>query len=107
MHRPRFGWFLVGFASLAIVVLPHCAAAFAPNSLILNEANMVSGTKFLDQGNVDTAFGRVQGNGQNWLEFLVVQGDPKAGGGYSNTLDLRGWTINWSYDKDNLHQSVG
>ncbi len=41
------------------------------------------------------------------MEFLVAQGDPKPGGGFKNTLDLRGWTMHWSYDKDNLHASVG
>ncbi len=80
------------------------------NSLVLNEANTVSGDVYLDKGRGDPAFGglgRVQGNGQNWLEFLAVQGDPASGGSYKNTLDLRGWTIHWQYDKDNLHQSFG
>ncbi len=107
MHSVRFGSFLVGVASLVAAGWSQSATAFTPNALILNEANTVSGSKFLDGGNVDTSFGRVEGNGQNWLEFLVVQGDAKQGGGFTNTLDLRGWTINWSYDKDNLHQSFG
>ncbi|HEX3599661.1 MAG TPA: dockerin type I repeat-containing protein [Lacipirellulaceae bacterium] len=77
-----------------------------PNSLVLNEVNTVSGGNFLDKGRGDMTFGRVEGNGQNWLEFLVVQGDQTASG-YKHTLDLRGWTINWSYDKDNLHTQFG
>ena len=65
----------------------------------MNEANTVSGSAFLDSGNSDATYGRVEGNGQNWYELLVVQGDPKPGGGFKNTIDLRSWTINWSYDK--------
>ena len=104
MHRQRSGWFLVGLASFTAAVISQSAFAFDHNSLVLNEFNGVSGTKFLANGSAaDSGFGTVQGNGQNWLEFLVVQGDPKAGGGYKNTLDLRGWTINWSFDKDNAH----
>jgi hypothetical protein len=70
---------------------------------MLNEANTVSGGKYLDPTNSpvrkDSTFGRVQGNGQNWLEFLVVQGDDKGNGNFSNTLDLRGWRIDWLFNK--------
>jgi hypothetical protein len=69
--------------------------AAVPNSLVLNEANTVSNTAFLDEGRgrnrADLTLGRIQGNGQNWMELLVVQGDEKPGGGFKNTLDLRGW----------------
>jgi hypothetical protein len=34
------------------------------------------------------------------MELLVVQGDEKPSGGFSNTLDLRGWKIEWTYDKN-------
>src|SRR3954463_10247728 len=88
---------------LSLVLLgllqPLAASGAVPNSLMLNEANSVSGSNFLDKGRADTKLGRVEGNGQNWLEFLVVQGDPKPGGGFKNTLDLRGWTVDWAYDK--------
>lgn len=90
----------------AIIALSGGARAAAPNSFILNEANTVSGSQFLDKGRGDLAFGsannpagRVEGNGQNWIEFLVVQGDALPGGGLARTLDLRGWTFEWSYDK--------
>jgi len=72
-------------------------------SIILNEYNAVdnSGTTlaYLNGGSasangdgstpgaVDTRFGRVAGNGGDWVEF-VVTGDGSAG-----TTDLRGWTI--------------
>jgi hypothetical protein len=82
-------------------------AAAVANSLVLNEVNTVSSTAFLDMDRTngpprnrgDVIFGRVEGNGQNWLEFLVVQGDELGGGAFANTLDLRGWKLSWSYDK--------
>ena len=75
------------------------ARAAVRNSLMLNEANAVSGSKFLESNKFDTNLGRVQGNGQNWLEFLVVQGDELGGEAFSKTLDLRGWKLDWAYDK--------
>jgi hypothetical protein len=38
-------------------------------------------------GAVDTRFGRVAGNGGDWVEFVVT------GNGSAGTTDLRGWTI--------------
>ena len=92
----RISQILAGFGPWLVV-----ATAFAavPNSLILNEGNAVNGSKFLEGGAADATLGRLEGNGQNWLEFLVVQGDDLGSGAFANTLDLRGWTINWSYDK--------
>ena len=100
MRAVKFDRRIVGILVLLIgLVIEHSADGAVPNSLMLNEANTVSGSNFLDKGRADSTLGRVEGNGQNWLEFLVVQGDPKAGGGFANTLDLRGWTIEWAYDK--------
>jgi hypothetical protein len=91
---------ILGMISLVPGLTAHSAV---PDAMILNEANTVSGDKYLDATKnptrADPTYGRVQGNGQNWLEFLVVQGDDKGGGAFSNTLDLRGWRLNWSYDK--------
>ena len=106
MRTLRFHGLLLGFAA-AIFFAPRSALCAVPNSLILNETNTVSGSKFLDKGHPDTAFGRVEGNGQNWFEFLAVQGDPLPGGGFKNTLDVRGWTIDWSYNKDNANVQYG
>ena len=53
--------------------------------LILNEYNCVSGSNLLDNDNSDTFFGRVEGNGDNWIE-LVVTGDH---------ADIRGWQLRW------------
>lgn len=89
---------LIGF------VKPARTYAAVPNSLILNEANTISGDNYLDASKSptrsDRTFGRVQGNGQNWLEFMDVQGDDVGSGQFKNTLDLRGWKLNWSYDKN-------
>jgi prepilin-type N-terminal cleavage/methylation domain-containing protein/prepilin-type processing-associated H-X9-DG protein len=60
----------------------------------MNEVNMVSGDDFLEKEKLDNALGRIEGNGQNWWEFLVIAGDPG-----KNTIDLRGWKVEWSYHK--------
>jgi hypothetical protein len=70
----------------APVVLP------ASSEVLVNEANAVGGTDFLaetaDAGDgQDTFFGRVAGNGGDWLELVVV------GNGTAGTVDLRGWKI--------------
>ncbi|WP_442483112.1 dockerin type I repeat-containing protein [Aeoliella sp. SH292] len=97
---------LLAFACLLSNSAAETMAA-APNAFILNEANAISGERFIDKGRGDPYFsspassvGRVQGHGQNWFEFLVVQGDELPGGGFSKGLDLRGWTLEWSYDKN-------
>lgn len=81
------GWLLLG------TLIPAVAQA-VPQTLIMNEANAVSGGDYLGGGRSDPALGRVQGNGQNWFEFLVAGAD--AG---KNTLDLRGYKVEWSYNK--------
>jgi hypothetical protein len=96
---PRISQYSRILAGVGAWLFATTAFAAAPNSLILNEGNAVNGAKFLSNGATDATLGRLEGNGQNWLEFLVVQGDDLGGGAFANTLDLRGWTINWSYDK--------
>lgn len=69
--------------------------------IILNEYNAVGSAKWLGNpdnaacegptgagcaGNYDTYFGRIQGNGGNWIEFVVVK----------DGLDMRGWKIRWA-----------
>jgi hypothetical protein len=68
--------------------------------IILNEYNAVAPTNFLrggtatqdedgvSPGPIDSHFGRVAGNGGEWVEFVVV-GNGSAG----STVDMRGWTI--------------
>ena len=70
------------------------AQAASPGSLLLNAANTISGGQYLEKGKSDATLGRVQGNGQNWLTFIVAGNDTG-----SRTLDLRGWEMDWSYHK--------
>lgn len=83
----------------AVLCVCSSASAAVRNSFMLNEANAVTGSKFLESNKFDTTLGRLQGNGQNWLEFITVQGDDLGGGKFKNTLDLRGWQFEWAYDK--------
>lgn len=65
--------------------------------VILNELNTVGETSFLRGGTLandltngqssDTFFGRVAGNGGNWMELVVV------GKGGPGEVDLRGWKV--------------
>ena len=64
--------------------------------VILNEYNAVGSSKWLDvDGETasdaeDVFFGRVQGNGGNWIELVVTQ----------DHLNMQGWFIDWSEDVD-------
>jgi hypothetical protein len=100
---------IIAFSSITPLCTSWIAPirAAAPNSFILNEANTVSGDSFLEDDKSDASFGRLQGNGQNWLEFLVVQGDQRSGGGFKDTVDLRGWQLDWSYQKDDVLDKHG
>jgi len=63
------------------------------SDVILNEYNAVNDTEFLNGGTVlsdsdggiasDSYFGRVQGNGGDWFELVVI----------TDHLDMRGWTF--------------
>jgi len=95
-------------STLLTLLTPGIAGAAVANSLILNEANTVSGGKFLEDAiHTDSVLGRLEGNGQNWMEFAVVQGDDLGGGSYADTLDMRGWTLEWEYNKDGLELEFG
>lgn len=105
---------LLGSLALAATIVFTSTTARAASRLILNEANSISGDSFIDKGRGDSffqsatgGFGRLEGHGQNWFEFLVVDGDELPGGGHSNTLDLRGWTVAWEYDKEELDPGEG
>jgi len=56
--------------------------------LILNEYNSVKGSKLLKDDNSDTYFGRVLGNGDNWIELVVV----------GDHADVRGYELLWWED---------
>jgi hypothetical protein len=81
------------FALLTLAVL---AAPVGAAPLIVNEFNAVSGSNYLNLGNAstdgdgnstnppaDTYFGRIAGNGGDWIELVVI----------ADHLDIRGWTL--------------
>ncbi len=87
------------FAGAAGVLL--LAASANAGGLILNEWNAVGSQKWLGNPSTidcegpqgedcadddDVFFGRVMGNGGNWLEFVVTE----------DHLDIRGWEIRWA-----------
>ena len=91
-------------AAAASLVLQSSGFA-ATNAFVLNEANCVSGSSYLqvsgsgsslkigtDSGMLNVL---VQGNGNNWLELLVV-GETNAA---NHTMDLRGYHLNWRFNK--------
>jgi hypothetical protein len=57
--------------------------------LILNEYNAVGPNDLLGNSRADTFFGRIEGNGRDWLELVVVD----------DHLDIRGWELRW-YQED-------
>jgi len=73
--------------------------------IILNEYNAVSNTLFLNGGNAsadsdggrasDSYFGRVQGNGGDWFELVVI----------TDHLDVRNWTLD-IYDSNVLAKTL-
>ena len=80
--------------------------------LILNEYNAVDDLEFLNGGDattdndgapasLDTFFGRVAGNGRDWIELVVV------GDGTASTTDLRGFKIQIGSANSNLSLDVG
>ena len=56
--------------------------------VVVNEYNGVSGGKFLSGTGADSRLGRIDGNGGNWIELVVV-----GNGLLGSTVDMRGWKI--------------
>jgi hypothetical protein len=69
---------LLSALTLLATARPLWAAA-----LILNEYNGVAPGNLLDNDNSDVFFGRVEGNGGDWFELVVV----------ADHLDIRGWQV--------------
>ena len=92
-------------AALALVCLAWIGAGRAPAAdVILNEYNAVNGSDFFNGGTAyqdedggyacDSYFGRVQGNGGDWFELVVI----------TDHLDMRGWKLEiWL---DGLHNET-
>ena len=80
----------MGCALLGGVVLT-AGQARAAGELIINEFNAVGEAKFLQYDALkpwegqDSYFGRIQGNGGNWIELVVTE----------DHLDIRGWSVEW------------
>jgi hypothetical protein len=94
---------------LSIAVISALSASFTTfaladttDALLLNQANAVSGGKYLKSGKTDASWGRVEGNGQNWMQLLVSKTDPG-----KNTLNLQGYQIDWAYSKDSQNFGSG
>jgi len=74
-----------------------------PVTLLLNEYNAVSGSKYLGGGlpgdvanGSDETFGRVAGNGGDWFELVVLE-----------DIDISGWTFEvWHIDNTLLERSA-
>ncbi|MHC4090724.1 MAG: CotH kinase family protein [Planctomycetota bacterium] len=71
-----------------VVPTPEAANYIEPVDMILNEYNAVSAVNFLDNDGTDTYWGRVEGNGGDWIELVVTQ----------DSLDARGWQLVISND---------
>lgn len=80
------------FFKVVCLVLACSTATFAAD-IILNEYNAVGSTDFLNGGNAavdedggrafDAYFGRIQGNGGDWFELVVIK----------DHLDMRAWKL--------------
>jgi len=68
---------MVVLCALAIVT-PADAA-----QIIVNEYNAVEADGFLPEGKTDTFFNRVEGNGGDWFELVVIE----------DNLNIQNWTI--------------
>ena len=58
----------------------------ASEPILLNEYNAVGGSKFLKDDKSDSTLGRIEGNGGNWIEFVVT----------TDHADIRGLQLRWA-----------
>ena len=83
--------------ALSILSMSGCLASPAlAGGLVMNEYGAVGSTKWLNGGTAtadatggfseDLTFGRVIGNGNNWIELVVT----------TDHLDIRGWKLRWA-----------
>jgi hypothetical protein len=74
-----------GSTTFASFLYPTPAATnlASTSSLIVNEYNATLPTQFLSNSGTDTFWGRILGNGGDWIELVVVK----------DHLDLRGWRL--------------
>jgi hypothetical protein len=87
------------------VLILFCSGITFGAHVILNEYNAVSGSNFLNGGNAavdddggrasDIYFGRIQGNGGNWFELVVI----------TDHLDMRKWNLD-IYENGQLDETL-
>jgi len=92
------------FFKVVCSILACSTATFAAD-IILNEYNAVGPTDFLNGGNAavdqdggrasDSYFGRIQGNGGDWFELVVIK----------DHLDMRAWKFD-IYDNGALNRTL-
>lgn len=79
----------ISLAGLAVAILYIAGSAsinLEAQPIILNEFNAVGSTRFLKNSNSDERLGIIEGNGGNWIEFVVVE----------DHADLRGLELRWA-----------
>lgn len=97
-------WNIKKFFMVIVVLSCFGGATFAAD-IILNEYNAVSNSEFLNGGNAavdedggrafDSYFGRIQGNGGDWFELVVI----------TDHLDMRGWKFD-IYNDGSLDETL-
>ena len=75
---------------LALSLFAFCPSINAFEKIILNEYNTVSGSKFLKDEKSDVNLGRIEGNGGNWIELVVIE----------DFIDIRGLELWWAEETD-------
>jgi hypothetical protein len=90
---------------LTIIMALICSGPVFGASVILNEYNAVGAADFFNGGNsaaddsggraADTYFGRVQGNGGDWFELVVI----------TDHLDMRNWKLD-IYENGTLDKTL-
>jgi len=90
---------------LVVCLILSCFRAADAADVILNEYNAVASDSFLNGGNAsadadggrasDSYFGRIQGNGGDWFELVVI----------TDHLDMRNWKFD-IYDSGTLDETL-
>jgi hypothetical protein len=74
--------------SLTLLLMTCRGTWSAP--IVLNEYNAVTSSNQLDGGTgADSFFGKIEGNGGNWFELLVID----------DHLDMRQWRLDWTEEE--------
>lgn len=77
------------------VTINVASVAPAQAKIVLNEYNAVGGPDLLDNNGSDAVFGRVAGNGGDWLELVTIEDE----------LDITGWSVEM-YEVDDVAATI-